>query len=88
MSEALIEVPGGSAALPFVRLFHGQPSRHLWEDQFGVVHNVEQGESGEQWDALMPLLFALGRHAAPEAVQSRLLENERLFAFLDDVHVL
>ena len=29
MLEALIEMSGVSAALPFVRLFHGQPSRHL-----------------------------------------------------------
>ena len=37
---------------------------------------------------MMPLLFALGQHAALEAVQRRLLEGERLFAFLDDVYVL
>ena len=88
MLEALFEVTGGSAALPFVRLFYGQPSRYLWDDQFGVVHNVDQGEGGEQGDAMMPLLFALGQHAALEAVQRRLLEGERLFAFLDDVYVL
>ena len=56
MLEALIEVPGGSVALPFVRFFYGQPSRYLWEDQFGVVHNIDQGEGGEQGDGLMPLL--------------------------------
>ena len=50
ISEALIEVPGGSVALPTVR--HGQPSRSLWEDQFVVVHNVHQGEGGEQGDAV------------------------------------
>ena len=81
MLEALFEVPGGSADLPFVRLFYGQPSRYLWGDQFGVVHNVDQGEGGEQGDAMMPLLFALGQHAALEAVQRRLFEGERLHSW-------
>ena len=35
----------------------------------------------------MPLLFALGQHAALHAVQSRLKATESLFAFLDDVYV-
>ena len=35
----------------------------------------------------MPLLFSLGQHAALQAVQRQLVEGERLFAFLDDVHV-
>ena len=41
-----------------VRLFYGQPSRYLWEDSVGVVHHVDQGEGGEQGDAMMPLLFS------------------------------
>ena len=65
-----------------------QSSRYLREDQFGLVHSVDQGEGGEQGDALMPLLFALGQRVALEAVQSRLLEGERLFAFLGDEHAL
>ena len=60
MLEALMAMPGGSAALPFVRLFYGQPSRYLWEDEDGDVHHIYQGEGGEQGDALMPLLFSLG----------------------------
>ena len=88
MLEALIELPGGSAALPFVRVFLGQPSRYLWEDESGMVHTICQGEGGEQGDALMPLLFSLGQHAALEAVHRRLMEGERLFAFLDGVYVV
>ena len=34
-----------------------------------------------------PLLFSLGRHRALVAVQSKLKEDEKLFAFLDDVYV-
>ena len=87
MLGALRDVEGGSQALPFVRLFHGQPSRYLWEDSVGVVHLVDQGEGGEQGDAMMPLLFSLGQHAALQAVQGRLDAGERLMAFLDDVYV-
>ena len=87
MLEALVSMPGGSAVLPFVRLFHGQPSRYLWEDEDGAIHHIHQGEGGEQGDPLMPLLFSLGQHAALQAVRRRLQVGERLFAFLDDIYV-
>ena len=35
----------------------------------------------------MPLLFALGQHAVLEGVQAKLLEGEKLFAYLDDVYI-
>ena len=41
MLGALRDVEGGSQALPFVRLFCGQPSRYFWEDSVGVVHHVD-----------------------------------------------
>ena len=63
MLGALRDVEGGSQALPFVRLFYGQPSRYLWEDSVGVVHHVDQGEGGEQGDAAL------------QAVQGRLDES-------------
>ena len=69
-------MPGGSEALPFVRSLYGQPSRYVWEDEFGEVHHIDQGEGGER------------SHAVLEAVRARLLPGERLFAFLDDVHVV
>ena len=72
MLEALIAMPGGSEALPFVRSFYGQPSSYVWEDEFGEIHHIDQGEGG----------------AALEAVRARLLPEERLFAFLDDVYVV
>ena len=34
----------------------------------------------------MPLLFAVGQHAALEAAQGRLQQDERIFAFLDDIY--
>ena len=35
----------------------------------------------------MPLLLSLGQHSELEAVRARLINGERLFAFLDDVYV-
>ena len=54
MLEGLRQVRGGSAAVPFARLFCGRPSEYLWEDASGEVHKIPQGEGGEQGDAMMP----------------------------------
>ena len=54
----------------------------------GVVHDVVQGEGGEQGDPLMPALFALGQHRALVAVRERLRPDEHLLAFLDDVYIV
>ena len=79
---------GGSATLPFVRMFHGAPSEYLWEDDFGQVHTISQGEGGEQSDALMPLLFALGQHGALETTARTLRAGEFMFAFFDDIYFI
>ena len=47
-----------------MRMFHGEPSIYLWEGEGGTVHDIHQGEGGEQGDPLMPLLFSLGQHPA------------------------
>ena len=57
MLDGLMNVAGGSQALPFVRMFYGAHSSYLCEDSFGVTHMIPQGEGGEQGDPLMPLLF-------------------------------
>ena len=88
MLRGLCRVPDGPEALPFVRMFYGQASMYLWEDDEGIVHDIHQGEGGEQGDALMPLLFSLGQHPALQAVQAQLLPGERVFAYLDDVYVI
>ena len=85
MLEGLVRMEGGDQILPFVRCFYGSPSTYLWEDEMGETQEIPQGEGGEQGDQLMPMLFALGQHRALEAVQSRLRDGEKLFAFLDDV---
>ena len=61
-------------------------SHTWWEDENGTTQIIPQGEGGEQGDALMPLLFAVGQHAALVAAQGRLQQDERIFAFLDDIY--
>ena len=46
MLEGLREV--NAAAVPFARLFHGQRSENMWEDDLGETHTISQGEGGEQ----------------------------------------
>ena len=88
MLQAFLEIDGGDQIMPFVRQFYGRPSTHLWEDEMGEVHEIAQGEGGEQGDPLMPLLFSLGQHAALAAANARLEGGERLFAYLDDIYVI
>ena len=83
MMRGLLDVEGGGAALPFVRMFYCSPSEYLWEDDEGTVHRIPQGER----DALMPLLFAVGQHRALEASHRRMKPGEFLMAFHDDVYM-
>ena len=52
----------------FVRLFYGDRSVFLCEDDLGQAHQVTQGEGREQGDPLTRMLFSLGQHATLEAV--------------------
>ena len=69
-------------------MFHGAPSEYLWEDSNGATHRIPQGEGGEQGDALMPLLFAVGQHTALEEASAQLWPGERIFAHLDDIYLV
>ena len=86
MLEGVLRIENGDQILPFVRMFYGNPSTYLWEDEMGVVQHIPQGEGGEQGDPLMPMLFALGQHQALVQTQAR-LRNEKLMAFLDDIYI-
>ena len=86
MFEGLERVVRG--VLPFVRLFYSSPSAYLWENEDGEVHTIHQGEVGEQGDALMPLLFCMGQHAALEAIQRGMSPDEKFLAFLDDLYIV
>ena len=87
MVSAVHRMPDGDTLLPFILQFCGHPYLHLWEDEEGVVHEIQEGEGGEQGDPLMPALFALGQHQALEAIQGSLQPSEILMAFQDDVYV-
>ena len=87
MMRGLLSVEGTKKRCPLFDSSHGAPSTHFWQDDTGVVHEVHQGEGGEQGDALMQALFSLDQHSALVAVQEQLGPDERLFAFLDDINV-
>ena len=48
MLEGLLRMEGGDQILPFVRMFHSNPSTCLWEDEMGFVQHIAQGEGGER----------------------------------------
>ena len=50
------------------------------------MHTMGQEEGREQEDALLPILFSFCQLGAFNAVQNRLVEGERLFAFLGHDH--
>ena len=63
----------GDQIIPFVRCFYGSPSTFLWEDD-GRPRNPTKG--------------SLGQQAALEAIKQCLRDDEKLFAFLDDLKVV
>ena len=88
MMAKLLEVPGLRPLLPFVRSIYSQPSRYVWRDEAGDLHEIRQHEGGEQGDPLMPLLFSLAIHNALLEAKLEMLDGEELFAFLDDVYIV
>ena len=52
------------------------------------MHTMGQEEGRQQEDALLPILFSFCQLGAFNAVQNRLVEGERQFAFLDDAYVV
>ena len=74
--------------MPFVHRFYGQPSLQIWEDEVGDVHDIPQGEGGDQGDPFMPLFFSLVMHPSEVSIGDLLREGEKLFAFLDDVYLI
>ena len=83
-----LRVNRAASILLFVRMFYGQQSIYMWQDSEATVHDILQGEGGEQGDPLMPALFSLGEHEALEAARARLQPDEILVAFLDDIYFI
>ena len=87
MLGGLKRTPGLTGLLPFVAQFYAEPSTDVFYDAEGAVHEIRQGEGGEQGDPLMPALHALGQHAALLQAHTALGPKEDLYAYLDDVYV-
>ena len=88
MLSAVSNLPTGHCLIPYLLLAYGGQSVYLWEDEEGAVHEVHQGEGGEQGDALMPALFSLGLAGALREAQSRLQNGELVIAYLDDLYIV
>eukprot|EP00973_Karenia_brevis_P082367 11418173-Karenia_brevis.AAC.1 len=70
--EQLGQVPELRALIPFVHQWYATPSKLRWQDTHGRVHAIDQGDGGEQGDALMPGLFCLALRPALTEIQERL----------------
>ena len=71
-----------------LRMIYGKDCTYVWYDDEGAPHEILEGEGGEQGDALMPALYALGQHEALSQVHATPRQGEMLFAYLDDIYVL
>ena len=86
--KKLMAEPRLQSLVPYVRQWYSRQSHYLWTDESGVVHDIMQGEGGEQGDPLMPALFALAQHESLVKARARLHADDYLFAFLDDLYVV
>ena len=75
------------AALPLERMFHGRPSTCPWSPQTAMSTTSHKARV-RQGDPLMALLFSLGQHPVLIAPQARLEVTEKMFAYLDDIHLV
>ena len=86
--------PDGNRTTPCCKPVRGSysssspPSTYIWEDDVGDVHQIVQGEGGQQGDPLMPSLFCIGQHPALAAVPKELREGEKLIAYQDDLYII
>ena len=48
MMTAVHNMDQGEKLIPFLLQFYGHPSTHLWEDEEGTVHEIQQGEGGSR----------------------------------------
>ena len=49
---------------------------------------IEQGDGGEQGDALMPALFCLALRPALLEIQAWLSPGDLVLAYLDDIYII
>ena len=89
-STELLEVPGLRPLLPFVRSNFSQPSRYVWQNEAGNLHEIRQHEGVEQGGPshAPPLQPRLPIHNRLNEAKQEMLDGEELFAFLDDVYIV
>ena len=46
--SGLRHMQGGEELMPFVASFHGHPSTYVWEDEIGVVHDIQQEKAASR----------------------------------------
>ena len=63
-----------------------RPTPYLWEDSEGVVHEILQGEGGEQGRLDARIVRSWSTRCVAGNFD-RLRPEERLFAFLDDINI-
>lgn len=88
MLTKLHDTTSTTALLPFAKMFYQTPSQYVWQDDTGKEQVITQGEGGEQGDALMPALYALGQHEALKSAAQQLHPDDQIMAYLDDVYLL
>ena len=86
MLQALLEIDGGDQIMLFVRQLYGRPSTHLWEDEMGEVHEIAQGEGGEQ-RPVDATSFQLGTARCSGCCERQVGRRRELFAYLDDIYI-
>lgn len=69
--KQLVANPQLTDMLPFVMQWYAGQSRFLRHDDHGTLHEVLQGDGGEQCDALMPALLCLALRDALEEIQNQ-----------------
>ena len=79
MLRGLSRAEGGDRVL-FVRQFCGSPSTYIWQDENGVIHDMFQGEGGEQGDALMPAIVLLPSALCVRSCAESVLRGGNSFA--------
>ena len=69
-------------------MWYGVTSKFKWVDSHGKGYIIEQGDGGEQGDALMPALFCLALRPALQHIHARLPPGAEIIAYLDDIYVV
>lgn len=85
MLDAIRQLPTAHRILSYLLLSYGDTTVFAWTGGNGEVHEIIQGQSGAQGDALMPALFSTGMAGSLRHAQEQLLDGD---TYLDDVYIV